>query len=71
MAYTILQYEGQLQILKGVTLGVHTPKHNRLRQNKQAQNFKILITYLNANDPTAQITATHNSCLNSFGTYSS
>jgi len=51
-AYTILQHGGQLQILIIATVGVHTPKHNTLRQNKQAREFQILITYSNDNDPT-------------------
>jgi hypothetical protein len=41
------------EILKSVTYDVHASKHNRLRQNKQGREFQILVTYLNANDPTA------------------
>ena len=48
----ILQYGGELEILKSANLGAHTHKHNRLRQNKQAWEFQISITYSNANDPT-------------------
>ena len=50
---------------------MHTPKHNKLRQNKQARQFQILITHSNANDPTTQLITTHKiSYLNSFGTHS-
>jgi len=67
----ISQVGGQLQILISTTLGVHTPKHNSLRQNRQARQFQILITHSKANDPTTQLITTHKiSCLNSFGTCS-
>ena len=59
-----------VEIFISATLGVHTPKHNRMRHNKQAQQFQILITYSNANGPTIQFSNKHKiSCLNSFGTY--
>ena len=51
-----LQYynmEKKCSILKSVTYDVHTPKHSRMRQNKQGQEFQILKTCLNATDPTA------------------
>jgi len=62
---------GKLKILISTTLGVHTPKHNKLCQNRQARQFQILITHSNANDPTTQLITTHKiSHQNSFGTYS-
>jgi len=45
--------EKKCRILKCVIYDVHTPKHTKIRQNKQGQEFQILITYLNTNDPTA------------------
>ena len=42
-----------MQNIKSVTYDVHTPKHTRMRQNKQGRELQILITYLNASDPTA------------------
>ena len=45
--------EKKCRILKSVTYNVHTPNNTKIRQNKQSQKFQILITYLNANDPTA------------------
>jgi len=51
--FTILQYVKKCRRLKSVMYDVHTCKHNRMRQNTQCREFQILITCLNANDPTA------------------
>jgi hypothetical protein len=45
--------EKKYKMLKSVTYDMHTHKHTKMRQNKQDWEFQILITYLNANDPTA------------------
>ena len=63
-----LNMEKKCRILKSVTYNVHTCKHSRMCQNKQGRHFQILLTCLNANDPTAQVLPTNkNSCLISFG----
>jgi len=51
MAYTVLQYGEKIKDIKKCN-NVHTPKHTIMHQNKQGREFQILITYLNANDPT-------------------
>jgi hypothetical protein len=63
--------EKKMQNIKKRNLDVHTPKHNRKHQNKQGQQFQILIIYLNAIHPTELVLATNkNFCLISFGSYS-
>jgi len=42
-----------MQSIKSVTYDVHTHNHTRMRQKKQGRGFPIIITGLNANDPTA------------------
>jgi hypothetical protein len=44
--------EKKCRVLKSIIYDVHTPKTTKIRQNKQGREFQILITYLNANDPT-------------------
>jgi Holliday junction resolvasome RuvABC DNA-binding subunit len=53
MAYTVLQYGEKCRILKSVIYDVHTPNTTKIRQKKQGQEFQIVITFLNANDPYA------------------
>jgi hypothetical protein len=45
--------EKKCRIFESVIYDVDTSKHIKIRQNKQGREFEILITYLNANDPTA------------------
>jgi hypothetical protein len=53
MAYTILQYGEKMQTIKKCNLRCAHTNNTKIRQNKQSQEFQILITYLNANDPKA------------------
>ena len=69
--YDITIWRAVANINTSATLGVHTPKHNKLCQNRQARQFQILIKHSNANDPSTQLITTHKIArLNSFSTYS-
>jgi hypothetical protein len=51
--YSIAIWREKSRILKSVIYDVHTPNNTKIRQKKKKKKFQILITYLNANEPTA------------------